>query len=156
MIGRPWTQTEHGRSQSDGCAVRPLTSVPGMTADPMAPADPSSDRAGPGAAIRVIVADDSYFVRETLVHVLEGADGIEVIACCSDLESLQQAIERDRPDVVVTDIRMPPSQTDEGIQVAAALHETHPQIGVVLLSQYTTRGTGWRCWRAARTAARTC
>ena len=96
----------------------------------------SGDPADGGTAVRVILADDSYLVREALIRVLEEAEGIEVIAACSDLESLQQAIERERPDVVVTDIRMPPSHTDEGIQVAAALHETHPEIGVVLLSQY--------------------
>jgi DNA-binding NarL/FixJ family response regulator len=102
----------------------------------MVPPGSSSDLADGGAAIRVVLADDSYFVREALTRVLLEADGIEVIATCSDLESLQQAIERERPDVVVTDIRMPPSETDEGIRLAAVLHDTHPEIGVVLLSQY--------------------
>jgi DNA-binding NarL/FixJ family response regulator len=102
----------------------------------MVPPGSSSDLADGGAAIRVVLADDSYLVREALTRVLLEADGIEVIATCSDLESLQQAIERDRPDVVVTDIRMPPSGTDEGIRVATALRETHPEIGVVVLSQY--------------------
>ena len=87
-------------------------------------------------AIRVAVADDSYLVREALTHVLDAASGVEVIAACGDLDSLQRVIDADRPDVVVTDIRMPPSDTDEGLQVAARLRRTHPTIGVVVLSQY--------------------
>ena len=61
---------------------------------------------------------------------------MEIVAACDDVDSLLAAIERERPDVVVTDIRMPPTGTDEGIQVAARLRETHPDIGVVVLSQY--------------------
>ena len=92
----------------------------------------------PGAtAIRVAVADDSYLVREALTHVLDAADGVEVVAACDDLDSLRRVIEADRPDVVVTDIRMPPSDTDEGLRVAAELRQTHPSIGVVVLSQYS-------------------
>ena len=87
-------------------------------------------------AIRVAVADDSYLVREALTHVLDAASGVEVIAACGDLDSLQRVIDADLPDVVVTDIRMPPSDTDEGLQVAARLRRTHPAIGVVVLSQY--------------------
>jgi DNA-binding NarL/FixJ family response regulator len=86
--------------------------------------------------MRVVLADDSYLVREALEHVLAEADGVEVVATCGDLPSLREAIEEQRPDVVVTDIRMPPSETDEGLQVAAELRETHPEIGVVVLSQY--------------------
>jgi DNA-binding NarL/FixJ family response regulator len=94
------------------------------------------DGGGGESAIRVVLADDSYFVREALAHVLAEVEGIDVVAACSDLDSLERAIEADRPDVVVTDIRMPPSGTDEGLQIAARLHESHPRIGVVLLSQY--------------------
>ena len=86
--------------------------------------------------MRVVLADDSYLVREALEHVLAEADGIEVVATCGDLPSLREAIEAELPDVVVTDIRMPPSETDEGLQVAVELRETHPEIGVVVLSQY--------------------
>ena len=88
-------------------------------------------------AIRVAVADDSYLVREALTHVLDAAAGVEVIAACDDLDSLQQVIEADRPDVVVTDIRMPPSDTDEGLRIAAELRRSHPAMGVVVLSQYS-------------------
>jgi DNA-binding NarL/FixJ family response regulator len=86
--------------------------------------------------IRVILADDSYLVREALEHVLARSDGIEVIAECDDFGSLVDAIEADPPDVVVTDIRMPPTETDEGLQIAARLRTTHPDVGVVVLSQY--------------------
>jgi DNA-binding NarL/FixJ family response regulator len=88
------------------------------------------------APIRVVLADDSYLVREALDHVLGAVDGIEVVASCRDRSSLVDAIESEQPDVVVTDIRMPPSETDEGLQVAAELRRTNPEIGVVVLSQY--------------------
>jgi DNA-binding NarL/FixJ family response regulator len=90
----------------------------------------------PDGPIRVVVADDSYLVREALEHVLAGADGIAVVASCGDLDSLTGAIDAERPDVVVTDIRMPPSDTDEGLQIASRLRDTHPGTGVVVLSQY--------------------
>jgi DNA-binding NarL/FixJ family response regulator len=87
-------------------------------------------------AIRVVIADDSYIVREALDHMLAAADGIEVVASCRDRRSLTEAIATEHPHVVVTDIRMPPSETDEGLQVAAELRRTDPAVGVVVLSQY--------------------
>ena len=86
--------------------------------------------------VRVVIADDSLLVREGLEQVLAGQPGIEVVGSYADLPSLLEAIEADPPDVVLTDIRMPPSQTDEGIQVAALMRESHPEIGVIVLSQY--------------------
>jgi DNA-binding NarL/FixJ family response regulator len=94
------------------------------------------DEDGDEPAIRVVLADDSYLVREALEHVLASADGIDVVALCRDLESVLIAVDLQRPDVVVTDIRMPPSETDEGLQVAERLRTTHPEVGVVLLSQF--------------------
>jgi DNA-binding NarL/FixJ family response regulator len=88
-------------------------------------------------AIRVILGEDSYIVREGLQQVLAGAPQVEVVAGCGDADSLLREIEVRRPDVVVTDIRMPPSDTDEGIRLAAHLRAAHPQIGVVVLSQYS-------------------
>jgi DNA-binding NarL/FixJ family response regulator len=88
-------------------------------------------------AIRVALADDSYLMRAALDHVLGAAEGIDVVASCRDRTSLVAAIEAERPDVVVTDIRMPPSESDEGLQVAAELRRTHPDVGVVVLSQYS-------------------
>jgi DNA-binding NarL/FixJ family response regulator len=99
-------------------------------------ADQSVMGAEDDRGIRVVLADDSYLVREALAHVLSDAEGIEVVAACADRDSLLRAVEAERPDVVVTDIRMPPSDTDEGLQVAATLRRTHPDIGVVVLSQY--------------------
>jgi DNA-binding NarL/FixJ family response regulator len=86
--------------------------------------------------IRVVLAEDSYIVREGLEQVLARARGVEVVATCVDLDSLLEAVESKHPDVVVTDIRMPPTETDEGIRAAAALRESHPEVGVVVLSQH--------------------
>jgi DNA-binding NarL/FixJ family response regulator len=83
-----------------------------------------------------VLADDSYLVREAVTHVLDATDDVEVLEACDDRDSLLRAIEAKKPDVVVTDIRMPPGEGDEGLRVAAELRETHPEIGVVVLSQY--------------------
>ncbi len=87
-------------------------------------------------AIRVVLADDHYLVREGVRRLLESEPEVEVVAVCGDLDSLLAAVEAERPDVLVTDIRMPPGDADEGIQAAERLRETHPQVGVVVLSQY--------------------
>jgi DNA-binding NarL/FixJ family response regulator len=87
-------------------------------------------------AIRVVLAEDSYIVREGLGQVLEAIPGIQVVSACADLDSLLAAVESEAPDVVVTDIRMPPTGTDEGIRAAAMLRETRPEVGVVVLSQH--------------------
>jgi DNA-binding NarL/FixJ family response regulator len=71
--------------------------------------------------IRVAFADDSLLMREALDNVLGDADDMEVVASCGDRDSLLAAVEAERPDVVVTDIRMPPTDSDEGLQVAETL-----------------------------------
>jgi DNA-binding NarL/FixJ family response regulator len=86
--------------------------------------------------IRLVLAEDEYLVREGIRHLLETRPEFEVAAVCEDLHSLLGAVSAERPDVVVTDIRMPPSGTDEGIQAAERLRETNPEIGVVVLSHY--------------------
>jgi DNA-binding NarL/FixJ family response regulator len=88
--------------------------------------------------IRLVLAEDQYIVREGLRRLLEAQDDLEIAAVCDDLDSLLAAVDAERPDVVVTDIRMPPAGTDEGIQAAARLREDRPEIGVVVLSQYAT------------------
>ena len=88
--------------------------------------------------IRLVLADDNYLVREALRGLLATRDDFEIAAVCEDLDSLLGAVEAEQPDVVVTDIRMPPTNTDEGIQVAIRLRETSPEVGVVVLSQYAT------------------
>jgi len=86
--------------------------------------------------IRVVVAEDTFLIREAVGHVLHEASDIEMVATAADAATLVSAVEEFEPDVVVTDIRMPPTATDEGIRVAALLRESHPEVGVVVLSQY--------------------
>jgi DNA-binding NarL/FixJ family response regulator len=86
--------------------------------------------------IRLVLAEDDYLVREGVRHLLETLPELEVAAVCGDLDSLLAAVDSERPDVVVTDIRMPPEGADEGIRAAERLRETHPEVGVVVLSQY--------------------
>jgi DNA-binding NarL/FixJ family response regulator len=87
-------------------------------------------------AIRLVLAEDHYLVREGIRSLLEAEPGFEVAAVCGDLDSLLEAVDRESPDVVVTDIRMPPGHSDEGIQAARRLRETNPELGVVVLSHY--------------------
>ena len=88
--------------------------------------------------IRLVIADDHLLVREGVRRVLETEPDIEIAAVCGDLDSLFAAVEAEHPDVVVTDIRMPPDNTDEGIRAAERLRTTDPEVGVVVLSQYAT------------------
>jgi DNA-binding NarL/FixJ family response regulator len=87
-------------------------------------------------AIRLVLAEDSYLAREGLRRLLETRPDLEVVADCDDLPSLLAAVDLHRPDVVLTDIRMPPDGRDEGIQAANRLREQQPGIGVVVLSHY--------------------
>jgi DNA-binding NarL/FixJ family response regulator len=87
-------------------------------------------------SIRVLLAEDDYLVREGIRRVLESAPDVEVIAECGDGDGLLSAVAADPPDVVVTDVRMPPSCRDEGIRAANLLRASHPAVGVVVLSQY--------------------
>jgi len=89
-----------------------------------------------GLPVRVVLAEDNYLVREGVRSVLERREEVEVVATCGDLEALLTAVDAERPDVVVTDIRMPPNELDEGIRAAEALRHTHPETGVVVLSQF--------------------
>ena len=87
-------------------------------------------------AIRVVLAEDNVLLREGVARLLESASELDLVATCDDLDSLERAIEEQKPDVVLTDIRMPPTNTDEGIRAAAALRANSPSTGVVVLSQY--------------------
>ena len=89
-------------------------------------------------ALRLVIADDHLLVREGIRRLLETQPDLEIAAVCDDLDSLLAAVDAERPDVVVTDIRMPPGNADEGIRAAARIRETHPDVGVVVLSQYAT------------------
>jgi len=86
--------------------------------------------------IRVVVAEDNVLLRDGIARLVESRADLELAGTAADLPSLLDLIEKERPDVVVTDIRMPPSGTDEGIQAAGRLRHEHPGIGVVVLSQY--------------------
>ena len=86
--------------------------------------------------IRVVVAEDSLLVREGIVKLLGAYDDVVIEALCTDLPELLAAVEQSEPHVVLTDIRMPPTGTDEGIRAATELRERHPSVGVVVLSQY--------------------
>jgi DNA-binding NarL/FixJ family response regulator len=88
------------------------------------------------SAMKVVLAEDNYLVRQGVVRLLESADDIELAKVCGDLPSLLAAVDSVKPDVVVTDIRMPPTSTDEGIQAGTSLRNLHPRVGVVVLSQY--------------------
>jgi DNA-binding NarL/FixJ family response regulator len=87
-------------------------------------------------AIRVVLGEDSFLVREGVATVLGNLDDVELVDTAGDLDELRASVERAKPDVVVTDIRMPPSNTDEGIQFAEELRSSHPDVGVVILSQH--------------------
>jgi len=86
--------------------------------------------------IRLLLAEDSALLRAGIARLLEGRAGIDLVAECGDLPSLIDHIDRDEPDVVVTDIRMPPTQTDEGLQAAHHVRRSRPDTGVVVLSQF--------------------
>jgi DNA-binding NarL/FixJ family response regulator len=88
------------------------------------------------AQIRIAVADDSFLIREAMQQVLARLGRVEVVAVCDHGERLLEAVEREHPAVVITDVRMPPSGDDEGIRVARRLRSTHPDVGVVVLTQY--------------------
>jgi len=85
----------------------------------------------------VVFAEDNYLVREGTAALLADASEVELVATASDLEGLLAAVETHMPDVVLTDIRMPPSNTTEGIVAARRIRSDHPGIGVLVLSQYS-------------------
>jgi DNA-binding NarL/FixJ family response regulator len=86
--------------------------------------------------LRVAIADDSLIIREGIQQMLHDEPGLEAVAACADYDSLIASVESVAPDVVLTDIRMPPTSSDEGIRIADALRGSHPEIGVVVLSQF--------------------
>ena len=87
--------------------------------------------------IRVVLAEDGDLLRAGVLALLDGFDDIDVVATATNLPELLTAVEEHRPDVLLTDIRMPPDFTDEGIRAAGELRRTHPATGVVALTQYS-------------------
>jgi DNA-binding NarL/FixJ family response regulator len=92
------------------------------------------------AVTRVVLAEDNALLREGISRLIEAQGDLELVGVASDLPELLELVAKHEPDVVVTDIRMPPTGTDEGIQAAAWLREHQPTVGVVVLSQYTAPG----------------
>jgi DNA-binding NarL/FixJ family response regulator len=107
-----------------------------MMLDSISRAPGTGGAASSGPRIRLMIADDTFLIREALLQIVAEAERIDVVGAYGDRDSLLGAIDAAPPDAVITDIRMPPSLTDEGIQVARLLRERHPKVGVVVLSQY--------------------
>ena len=95
-------------------------------------------RAG-GGAVRVVLAEDSVLLREGIARILDEA-GIEVVGQAGDAEDLLRKVRAHKPDVAITDIRMPPSHTDEGLRAAHEIRGELPEVGVLVLSQYVEEG----------------
>ena len=88
--------------------------------------------------IRVVVAEDDLLVREGLIRLVESLPQLQLCAACPDYDTLLQAVDTAQPDVVITDIRMPPTRSDEGLRAAEWLRQYRPDVGVVVLSQHVT------------------
>ncbi len=86
--------------------------------------------------IRLVLADDHYLLREGVAALIATEAELDLVATCDDFESAIAAVDEHTPDVLITDIRMPPTGTDEGVRLAARLRTSHPTIGVVVLSQF--------------------
>jgi DNA-binding NarL/FixJ family response regulator/DNA-binding SARP family transcriptional activator len=112
----------------------PALELPAGTSAPSGSARRAQD--APFASTRLVLAEDHYLLREGMRRLLETNPDLEVAAVCEDLDSLLAAVEAEQPDVVVTDIRMPPGNLDEGIRASDRLRREHPEVGVVVLSQY--------------------
>lgn len=107
------------------------------------------------APVRVLIADDSFVLREGLAQLLALSPRVTVIGRHADAASLLAAIDANPPDVVLTDIRMPPTHTDEGMQVAERL-DLPPGVGVVVVSQHGSAQYAASCWPPVSAAAVTC
>jgi DNA-binding NarL/FixJ family response regulator len=98
--------------------------------------------------MRVIVVEDVLLTREGIVHLLTDA-GIDVVAQTGDAEDIVALVDRERPDAVILDIRMPPTHTDEGLVAAGLVRDMDPRVGILILSHYT-------CSRNTPKASATC
>lgn len=84
-----------------------------------------------------MIADDSVLIREGVAALVNMVEDFDLVAECGDLDSLERAVDELRPDAVVTDIRMPPTHTNEGVSAALRFRELYPDIGVIVLSQFS-------------------
>jgi DNA-binding NarL/FixJ family response regulator len=99
------------------------------------------------APIRLVIAEDNFLFREGTRRLLEDSGELEVVAAVGDADELLQAVDALEPDVVITDIRMPPGHHMEGIAAAHTIREVHPSIGVVVLSQHAEEGYAFELLR---------
>jgi len=136
---RPGADGPGGRQRTGRLARSPRGAAANRQ-DPAHRVRPSALRSGPMATIRVALAEDNLLLREGVSRLVAANQDFELVGTASDLPELLALIERCEPDVVITDIRMPPTGRDEGIQAAAWLREHRPGVGVVVLSQYTAPG----------------
>ena len=141
--------TDAARRQASGTGTRralidDLSGLPRMSSEEWSPESsgrvPSCPLPCGVVSIRVVLADDSVAMRDLLAQILDRSPDIDLVATADDEPTLLAAIEEARPDVVVTDVRMPPTGTDEGVRVAVRLATTQPHIGVVIVSQYCSPG----------------
>lgn len=98
--------------------------------------------------IRVVTADDSYLIRAAVARMVEDESDLELVEATEDFDGLLSAVADKQPDVVVTDVRMPPGHTDEGIRAAEAIRERAPHVGVTVLSQFVRREYAVRLFEA--------
>ena len=105
--------------------------------------------------MRVVVAEDAMITREGLVRLLREA-GVEVVAETQDAEELLRKVSADAPDAAIVDIRMPPTNTDEGLVAAKAIRSQHPDVAVLILSATSSRATQWSSCRSIPSASATC
>jgi DNA-binding NarL/FixJ family response regulator len=103
----------------------------------MAPQIGDTPQAGERPPIRVVLADDAYLLREALKHLLQSVPTIVVVGECDDARAVADLVDRERADLLITDIRMPPSGDDQGIQLSVQLRHSHPALGVIVLSTYS-------------------
>lgn len=99
------------------------------------PGTTPSETEAPQARLRIVLAEDSVLLREGLLRLLDDA-GFDVVDSCGDAETFLRLVEKHRPDLVVVDVRMPPTFTDEGVRAALVVRQEHPDIAVLVLSQY--------------------
>lgn len=109
-----------------------MTTAPSAASPAAAPAGTRDDTR---PALRVVLAEDSVLLREGLIRLLEDS-GFDVVDACGDAESFLRSVAEHRPDLVVVDVRMPPTFTDEGVRAALVIRSEHPEIAVLVLSQY--------------------
>ena len=105
------------------------------------------------SALRVVLAKDDFLARRGLADVVGAEETLELAGICQSLPDLLDTVERACPDVVITDIRMPPTGTDEGIQAAEVFRRTRPQLAVLVLSQYADPGHALALLRAGATCS---